>query len=111
MGPGKADVSVSKDRRGTGGFTLLEVQIAVLVLIVALFTLVGHHKVYNDLLDGVTEDKRVSGYMDLTDNRLVTTLTEQGPDAAPPACHVFVSDVTYSGGTPRVDVIVEDSGL
>jgi hypothetical protein len=104
-------VSLSKGRRRAGGFTILEVQIAVLVLLIALFTLVGHHKVYNDLLDGVTEDKRVSGYIDLTDDRLVVTLTEQGPDAAPPACHVYVTDVTYSGGNPRIDVVVEDSGL
>ena len=101
----------SRLRGRSGGFTVVEVQIAVLVLLIALFTLIGHHRVYSDLLDGVTADKRVAGYMDLTDNRLFITLAEQGPNAAPPACHVYVTAVTYSGGSPRVDVVVEQSGL
>jgi hypothetical protein len=102
--------SERKDARASRGFTLVEVQIAILVLLITLFTLGGHVRIYNQLLTGVTADKNVDGYFDLTGERAFLTVSRQGKDAAPPPCDVRVQSVNTGGTYPRVFVIVEEIG-
>jgi len=89
------------------GFTLLEVQIAVVLLVLTLFVLGGHNRVINQLLAGVLTDKRVDGYVELTTERAFLTISGAGADAGSPPCDVRVDAVDLSGSYPEVTVTVE----
>jgi hypothetical protein len=93
------------------GFTLLEVQVAVVLLVLTLFVLGGHNRVINQLLSGVLEDKRVDGYVDLATERAFLTISESGQGAGTPPCDVRVDSVDTSGTYPRVYVTVEAAGF
>jgi len=95
------------DSRANRGFTLLEVQVAVVLLVLTLFVLGGHNRVINQLLTGVLTDKRVDGYVDLATERAFLTISESGQAAGTPPCDVRVDSVDTSGTYPRVYVTVE----
>jgi prepilin-type N-terminal cleavage/methylation domain-containing protein len=91
------------------GFTLIELQVAIVLLVVAAFILGGHHRIYNQLLAGVHEDRRAAGYVDLTAQRAFLVIAEEGTGAGPPPCDVKVNSVDFGGSSPRVFVRVQQA--
>ena len=81
----------------------------MVLLIIATFILGGHHRVYNQLLSGVHEDRRAAGYVDLTAQRAFLVIAEEGTAAGPPPCDVRVTSVDFRGSTPRVFVRVQQT--
>ena len=98
-------------RRRDAGISLLEVNVAIIVLVIAVLTMGGHQRIYNQLLAGVTVDKKVDGYFDLTTERAVLTMAEADQDVAAPACDVTVQSVDTGGPHPKVFARVEQSGF
>lgn len=94
---------------GTAGFTLVEVQVAIIVLAVAIFSLGGHNRAMNSLLRGVEADKRVSGYVDLSAERAFLLISASGKNAALPPCNVSVNSVDLTGSDPKIYVQVEET--
>jgi hypothetical protein len=90
------------------GFTIVEIQVAIVVLAVTILTLGGHHRVMNALLRGVQEDRQVGGYVNLSEERASLTFTDDGTGAGPPPCDIKVTDVNLSG-FPRVFVRVQEA--
>jgi len=95
--------------RATRGFTLIELQVAIVLLVVAAFILGGHHRVYNQLLSGVHEDRRAAGYVDLTAERAFLVIAEEGKGAGSPPCDIKVDSVSFSGSYPRVFARVQQA--
>jgi prepilin-type N-terminal cleavage/methylation domain-containing protein len=95
--------------RAPRGFTLIELQVAIVLLVIAAFILGGHHHVYNQLLSGVHEDRRAAGYVDLTAERAFLMIAEEGPGAGPPPCDIKVNSVSFSGTYPRVFARVQQA--
>ena len=91
----------------SAGFTLLEVQVAVVLLVLTLFVLGGHNRVINQLLAGVHADKRVDGYVDLANERAFLTIAGTGANAGSPPCDVRVDSVNLGGTYPEITVTVE----
>lgn len=90
------------------GFTIVEIQVAIVVLAITILTLGSHHRVMNALLRGVVEDRQAAGYVDLSEERAALTFVDDGAGAGPPPCDVRVTNVNLSG-YPRVFVQVEQS--
>jgi len=94
-------------RAASRGFTLVELQIAIVVLLIVTFTMGGHHHIYNQLLAGVSVDQRVDGHFDLFNERGFLVIMAQGKNASAPVCDVRVQSVDTSGSDPEVVVVVE----
>jgi len=91
------------------GFSLVEIQIAVVVLAISIFTLGGHHRIMNALLRGAQEDRKVAGYVDLSAERAFVLIADRGKDAGPPPCDVKVTSVSFAGPNPVVHVRVQEA--
>ena len=89
--------------------SIMELQVAIVLLAAAAFILGGHHRVYNQLLAAVHEDKRAAGYVDLTAERAFLVIAEEGTGAGAPPCDVKVNSVSFSGTYPRVFVRVQQA--
>ncbi len=80
-----------------GGFTLIEVQVATLLFVIAVLTMVSHARVYGDIVAWLENDRRVTGIVDVGAERAVLAVTEAGQDAGPPPCRVRLLSADYSG--------------
>ncbi len=106
-GPAGRGLSSSSQR----GFTLVEVQVAIILTVVLLYTMGGHSRVVNQLLAGVQEDKRVSGIVDVASERASLSISDTGTGAGPPTCDVIIKSIDTSGTYPEVTVLVEQAGF
>ena len=97
---------IAKTQRG---FTLVEIQIAILLIVVLLYTLGGHTRVVNQLLAGVQDDKRVAGVVDLTSERAVLSISDTGTGAGAPVCDVRIQSIDFGGSYPEITVLVEQA--
>ena len=101
--------SRSRRTQRTRGFTLVEVQIAVVIMAIAIFTLGGHTQILNTLLGGAHAERRAAGYFDLTTARAFLMTVDRGPNAGAPPCDVTVESVRFEGAYPAVTVRVQET--
>jgi hypothetical protein len=94
--------------RADRAFTILEVQVAIVVLAITILTLGGHHRIMNSLLRGVQQDRQAGGFVDLVTERGAMTYTEEGDAPSPPPCNVTVYDSDLTG-FPRIYVRVQQA--
>ncbi len=95
-------------RQAARGFTLIEVQVATLLFVLAVLTLVGHARVYGKLVGWLESEHRARGVVDIERGRAVLTVTEAGRQAGPPACRLRLVSVDYAG-TDGAQALVEIS--
>ncbi len=96
--------SSSKARR-CDGFSLLEVQIAILILVLAVMGLMATVASQNRHLVGVEEYGKVRGVTSTARKRVVVSYTEAATTG--PACEVHLDDLAERGRslTARVRVL------
>jgi len=94
---------------GSRGFSLIEVQIAIVVLAISIFTIGGHNRIINLLLQGAQEDRKVAGYVDLSAERVFVLIADSGKNAGPPPCDVKVNSVSFAGSNPVIYVRVQEA--
>jgi prepilin-type N-terminal cleavage/methylation domain-containing protein len=88
------------------GFTLLEIQIAIIILAVAMVGMVGQGRAYRMLLDTVETEHRFEGVALAGSNRVVVTVTDAGSSAAAPPCQVSLEEIEDTGVTLETEVVV-----
>jgi hypothetical protein len=94
-------------RRGCGGFTLLEVQVAALIFVLAVFCMIGQARVYRTLLESVESEATLGGVAVVGEDRVVASVSRAGGGAAAPACEVSLHSLDDGGGTLEAEVVVE----
>ena len=90
--------------RPSGGFTLLEVQIAVLIFTLAMVGMVGSARVYKKLLSSTEAQYRLDGVALEAGQRTIGTVTFVGDDH--PNCELVLSSITTTAGAMEADVYV-----
>ncbi len=80
---------------GSGGFSLLEVQIAILVLVLAVMGLMATVANQNRHLVGVEEYGRVRGVTSTASKRVVVAFTEAATTG--PACDIRLDELDERG--------------
>ncbi len=93
-------------RKGTAGFTLLEVQVAMLLLLVALMSVSVHGALQHRHLAWIEQYGKAHGIVDLAASRVVMTLTEEDGALPLPTCDVVLLQTSTQGQGATADVQV-----
>ena len=88
----------------SGGFTLLEIQIAVLIFTLAMVGMVGSARVYKKLLSSTEAQFRLDGVALEAGQRTIGTVTFRGDDH--PNCELVLSSIATTAGAMEADVYV-----
>ncbi len=92
------------------GFTLIEVQVATLLFVLAVLTMTNHTRIYGDMVAWLETDNRVSGSVDVDGQRAVLAVIEAGKDPQLPPCRIrLVSAESTSNGSEAL-VELSDRG-
>lgn len=107
---------LSQTKRAAGrlrqaGYTIVEVQIAVLLMLIAMWGISGHQRAYNSVMGGLETENRVRGVVDVTSERAIVAVSEKGGASGPPQCEIRLVDIDTSGSNPVAEVIVRQRGL
>jgi hypothetical protein len=97
--------------RASRGVTLIEVQIAALLGVLAFLTIVDYSRVQDQLVSSVEDERWADGSVDATNERFIVVATSVGSSAAEPVCEVRMTSVTFGGLYPTAEVVVRQRGL
>ena len=81
----------------SGGFTLLEIQIAIMILALAMIGMIGHGRVYERVLDNLRSEHRFEGVALPGSNRVIVSVAQVGSDTSPPRCEVELETMEADG--------------
>ncbi len=97
--------------KGAAGFTLLEVQVAMLLLLVALMGISIHGALQRRHLAWIEQYGKVHGRVDLGASRAVMTLTEADAALPAPGCDVLLTQTaTLPGGGSATVQVTRNTG-
>ena len=102
VGSQSASTAAARSR----GFTLLEIQIAIIILAVAMVGMVGQGRAYRRLLDTIETQHRFEGVALAGSERVVVTVTDAGSGAGAPPCQVALESIEDTAGTLEAEVVV-----
>jgi hypothetical protein len=88
------------------GFTLLEVQVASILFVVAVFFMIGQARAYRSMLESVERDSALSGAAVTGDDRVVASVARAGAGSGAPACEVRLHALDETGATLSAEVVV-----
>jgi Tfp pilus assembly protein PilV len=91
------------DRRG---FTLIEVQVAIVLFVFGMIAFLGYTRVNGQLVASVENQRSVDGYADLAAQRTIVVIASAPGTTAVPACNLTLEDIDVSGTSPVVEVSV-----
>lgn len=97
--------------RASRGITLIEVQIAAMLGVMAFLTIVDYTRVQDQLVSWIEDERWADGSLDAADERLVIVATSVGSDASAPVCEIRMAGVTYVGLYPTAEIVVRQRGL
>ena len=90
--------------RRAPGFTLVEVQVAIVLFVFGMIAVLGYARVNGSLVASVESERAVDGYADLDSERLIVTMTGEPGTTGAPACDVRLEDIDDSGPYPIVEI-------
>jgi hypothetical protein len=94
----------SPSKSSTRGFTLLDVQIAIVILAVAMLGMVGHGRAYRSILDALQREHRFDGVAVAAKHRVIVSVAEVDSGGSPPRCEVEVDTVELDGTTATAEL-------
>jgi len=86
------------------GFTLLEIQIAIVILALAMVGMIGHGRAYQQILTALRDDHRLDGTALVSEGRAVVSVAQIGNETSPPRCEVELESIEADGGTVVAEV-------
>lgn len=91
------------------GFTLVEVQVAIVIFGLGMVAFLGYTRVNGTLIRSAEETRSIDGYADLARERTIVVIaSEPGTTAAPP-CDLKLAGIDESGIYPVVELTVARS--
>jgi len=88
------------------GFSLIEVQVAIVLFVFGMISFLGYTRVNGQLVTSVEEQRSVDGYADLTEQRAIIIIASPPGTTTAPACDVALQEIDESGAYPVVEVSV-----
>lgn len=92
-----------RDRRG---FTLIEVQVAIVLFVFGMIAFLGYTRVNGQLVASVAEQRNIDGYADLGEERAIVIIASKPGTTAAPACDITLENIDDSGAYPVVEISV-----
>jgi type II secretory pathway pseudopilin PulG len=92
-----------RDRRG---FTLIEVQVAIVLFVFGMISFLGYTRVNGQLVTSVEQQRSIDGYADLAEDRAIVVIASAPGTTSAPACDLILQDIDTSGTYPVVEVSV-----
>jgi hypothetical protein len=86
------------------GFTLIEVQVAIVVFVFGMIAVLGYARVNGSLVASVESERGVDGYFDLASERAIVIVTGDPGTTGRPECDVRLEEIDDSGAYPVVEV-------
>ena len=93
-------------RSSAGGFTLVEVQIAIVLFVLVMMILLGHGSAFYDLVGWLENERSVHGVVDVDSGRAFVAVSQAGEGAGPPPCEIRLLSIDDSGTYPVAEVQV-----
>ena len=88
------------------GFTLIEVQVAIVLFVFGMIAFLGYTRVNGQLVASVAAQRSVDGYADLGEERAIVIIASQPGSWSAPACDIKLEDIDESGAYPVVEISV-----
>ena len=90
--------------KGAAGFTLVEVQVAIVIFVFGMIAVLGYAGVNGKLISSVESERGLDGYADLAAERVIVTMTGEPGTTGAPACNVTLQSIDTSGLYPIVEI-------
>jgi len=91
------------DRRG---FSLIEVQVAIVLFVFGMIAFLGYARVNGQLVTSMEEQRSVDGYADLATGRAIVVMASEAGTTTAPGCDLILEDIDESGTYPVIEVSV-----
>jgi len=91
------------------GFTLVEVQIAIVIFGIGMVAFLGYTRVNGALIRSAEEARSIDGYADLTAERAIVVIAGEPGTIAVPPCDLKLEGIDESGLYPVVELTVARS--
>lgn len=88
------------------GFTLIEVQVAIVLFVFGMIAFLGYTRVNGQLVASVAEQRSVDGYADLGEERAIVIIASKPGTTTAPACDLKLENIDESGSYPVVEISV-----
>jgi prepilin-type N-terminal cleavage/methylation domain-containing protein len=88
------------------GFTLLEIQIAIVILALAMIGMIGHGRVYERVLNSLQSEHRFDGVAMPAGDRVVVSVAQVGNETSPPRCEVRLEMMDEMPGNLSAEIRV-----
>jgi hypothetical protein len=91
---------------GRRGFTLIEVQVAIVLFVFGMIAFLGYTRVNGQLVASVADQRSVDGYADLGEERAIVIIASQPGTTAAPSCDITLEGIDESGAYPVVEISI-----
>lgn len=92
-----------------GGFTLVEVQVAIVIFGLAMVAFLGYTRVNGALIRSAEETRSVDGYADVAEERAIVVIANAPGSMAAPECDLRLEEIDSSGAFPVAEITVSRS--
>jgi len=86
------------------GFTLIEVQVAIVIFVFGMIAVLGYARINGSLVASVESERGVDGYFDLASERAIVIMTAEPGTTGNPECDVRLEEIDDSGAYPIVEI-------
>jgi hypothetical protein len=91
------------------GFSLIEVQVAIVVFVFGMLAFLGYTRVNGALIGSAESARSIDGYADLTAERAILVIASPAGTTTAPACDVRLESIDTDGLYPVLEVSVARS--
>ena len=91
------------------GFTLVEVQVAIVIFGLGMVAFLGYTRVNGALIRSAEETRSIDGYADLAEERAIVVIASEPGTTAAPSCDLKLADIDETGIYPVVELTVARS--